>query len=122
GAARADQLRDVVERLGDRAPLADRAAAGRGARGRTAVAGAVDRRAAGVAQRGGDGEAAVPRDRARGRARVSGTAALGEDGAAAPGVERVDVRRLPALRPREPPARAGASRGTGAPARAKPAR
>ena len=40
-AARADHLRDVVERLGDRAPLAERAAARRGARGRAPLAGAI---------------------------------------------------------------------------------
>ena len=52
------------------------------------------RRHPGGAQRDRDGAATVPRDRARGGAGVSGLSALGQDGAAAAGVERPVLRRV----------------------------
>ena len=71
-------------------------------------------------ERGRDGEAAVPRDRPRGRAGLPGLPAAGASGAAAPGVERPVLRRVPRVRPRQPAALAGAARGAGAAAREQP--
>ena len=77
----------------------ERAAAGGGARGGAPVSREPGRRHPGVAERDRDGEAAVPGDRAGDGAGVSRVSALGQDGAAAAGVERVVLRRVQAIRP-----------------------
>ena len=73
-------------------------------------------------QRGRARAAALPRDRARDRARVPGLSRRQPQREAAPGDERAPLRRVRAPRPGQPAARAGEARSARARARALAAR
>src|SRR5690606_13011885 len=116
-AAEADHLHAGRQRLGLRASLTRTGTTGGSAGEGSAESPQPVRRRARLPQRHGDGQTAVPGDRPGGRARLRRLSRSAQERAAAPGLQRSLLRRLPALRPRESVAVPGAPRGTGASAR-----
>ena len=99
---------------GDPAPIEEAIEAGLFSTGASAP------RYSGQPQRGRAGAAAVPRDRAGRGAHLPGISRREQVGEAGAGLERIAVRRLRPVRPGQPAAVPGPSRGAGAPARAEP--